>query len=53
MQLAELIGFGYLSMIFYVFFKACEHVLVRHLTCEPQGNRTVLRDITESSAHSL
>ncbi len=37
LQLAELIGFGYLSMLFYVLFKACEHVLVRHLTCEPKA----------------
>lgn len=27
-QLAELIGYGYLSTIFYVLFKACERILV-------------------------
>jgi hypothetical protein len=27
-QLFELIGYGYLSLAFYVMFKACEHILV-------------------------
>jgi len=53
LQLAELIGFGYLSMLLYVLFKACEHVLVRHLTCEPKADRTAPRNITEASSHSL
>jgi hypothetical protein len=53
LQLVELIGFGYLSMLFYVLFKACEHVLVRHLTCEPQGTRTARHEITETSRPSL
>ena len=53
LQLAELIGYGFLSMLFYVLFKACEHVLVRRLTCEPRGTRAELRDITESSQRSL
>jgi hypothetical protein len=53
LQLAELIGYGYLSMLLYVLFKACEHVLVRHLTCEPRNTRPALRDITEKSQQSL
>jgi uncharacterized membrane protein YidH (DUF202 family) len=53
LQLAELIGYGYFSMLFYVIFKACEHVLVRHLTCERRGTRADVRNVTESSRHSL
>ena len=53
LQLAELIGYGYLSLLFYVVFKACEHVLVRHLTCERPSGRAQLRDTTEQSQHSL
>jgi ribose 1,5-bisphosphokinase PhnN len=30
-QLAELIGYGYLSLAFYVLFKACERILVERL----------------------
>jgi hypothetical protein len=53
LQLAELIGLGYLSMLFYVLSKACEHVLVRHLTCEPKADRTAPRNVAEPSSHSL
>lgn len=35
-QLLELLGLGYSSLIFYVLFKTCEHVLVTRLA----GNRT-------------
>lgn len=34
-QLLELIGYGYLSLAFYVMFKACEHILVKGLLEEP------------------
>lgn len=30
-QLAELIAYGYLSLTFYLVFKACEHVLVERM----------------------
>ena len=55
LQLAELIGYGYLSMLFYVLFKACEHVLVTHLTGERHRNmsRTSIRETIEQSPHSL
>jgi len=32
LQLVELVVIGYLSLIAYVVFKACEHALVHHLT---------------------
>ena len=35
LQLAELIVYGYLSMAFYLVFKACEHVLVERI-CAPR-----------------
>src|SRR5437660_12595305 len=38
LQLAELIGYGYLSLLFYVLFKACEHILVTQLTGERHRN---------------
>ncbi len=53
LQLVQLIGLGYLSMLFYVVFKACEHVLVNHLTCEPRSGRTGRGDIAETSRRSL
>jgi len=53
LQLAELIGFGYLSMIFYVLFKACEHVLVKHLTCARGDDRSARRVTGDSSQRSL
>jgi hypothetical protein len=55
LQLAELIGYGYLSLLFYVFFKACEHILVIQLTGEPLRNlsRAELRETIEQSPHSL
>ena len=53
LQLAELIGSGFLSMIFYVLFKACEHVLVRHLTCDPEASRAIVRDLTPPPHRSL
>ena len=55
LQLAELIGYGYLSLLFYVLFKACEHILVTHLTGERHGNmsRTSIRETIEQSPHSL
>ena len=31
-QLLELIGYGYLSLAFFLLFKACEHALVDRLT---------------------
>lgn len=33
-QLFELVGYGYLSLLFYVLFKACERVLVERLTLD-------------------
>jgi len=55
LQLAELIGYGYLSLLFYVLFKACEHILVTHLTGERHRNmsRTSIRETVEQSPHSL
>lgn len=53
LQLAELIGFGYLSMLFYVLFKACEYVLVAQVTCGMQASRTPLRDIAQASQRSV
>ena len=44
LQLAELIGYGYLSLLFYVLFKACEHVLVTHLTGEKPKSRELFRE---------
>jgi hypothetical protein len=31
-QLCELLGYGYLSLIFYLVFKCCEHQLVHYFT---------------------
>ena len=31
-QVLELLGYGYLSLAFYLLFKACEHILVSRLT---------------------
>lgn len=36
-QLFEIIGSSYLSIVFYVFFKICERVLVERLTGKPLG----------------
>jgi hypothetical protein len=36
-QLFEIIGSSYLSIVFYVFFKVCERVLVERLTGKPLG----------------
>lgn len=33
-QLLELLGYGYLSLIFYLFFKACERMLVERLVVD-------------------
>jgi hypothetical protein len=38
-QLVEIIGSSYLSIVFYVFFKVCERVLIERLTGKP------LRDV--------
>ncbi len=51
LQLAELTAYGYLSMLFYVLFKACEHILVAHLTGERRASRTEGRGMAERSAH--
>lgn len=53
LQLAELIGYGYLSLLFYVLFKTCEHILVTHLTGDRQRSRAELRETIEQSPHSL
>ena len=53
LQLAELIGYGYLSLLFYVLFKACEHVLVTRLAGEKPKSRDLFRDPAESSPSSL
>jgi len=37
-QLLELIGYGYLSLAFYVMFKACEHIVVERLLAKPAAN---------------
>jgi hypothetical protein len=34
-QLIEIIGSSYLSIVFYVFFKVCERILVERLTGKP------------------
>jgi hypothetical protein len=47
LQLAELTAYGYLSMLFYVLFKACEHILVAHLTGERPGTRAEPRGTAE------
>ena len=52
LQLAELIGYGHLSLSFYLVFKACEHVLVKRLTGERQARPAALRGTTDSSPHS-
>jgi hypothetical protein len=44
LQLAELIGYGYLSLLFYVLFKACEHVLVTRLAGEKPTRRELRRE---------
>ena len=36
-QLVEIIGSSYLSIVFYVFFKVCERVLIERLTGKPLG----------------
>jgi hypothetical protein len=36
-QLVEIIGSSYLSIVFYVFFKVCERILVERLTGKPLG----------------
>ena len=36
-QLVELLGYGYLSLAFYLLFKACEHILVIRLTENSQA----------------
>jgi len=38
LQLAELTAYGYLSMLFYVLFKACEHILVAQLAGERRAS---------------
>lgn len=55
LQLAELIGYGYLSLLFYVLFKACEHILVTELTGDRHRtlSRAELGETTEQSPHSL
>ena len=55
LQLAELIAYGYLSLLFYVLFKACEHILVTQLTGDRQRSlrRAELRETIEQSPHSL
>ena len=35
-QFLELIGYGYLSLAFFVVFKCCEHIVVRRLTQQGQ-----------------
>src|SRR5207237_9410332 len=52
-QLAQLIGYGYLSLLFYVLFKACEHILVTHLTGDGPKSRAELRETIEQSPRSL
>jgi hypothetical protein len=52
LQLAQLIGYGYLSMLFYVLFKACEHVLVVDLTGERPSNGTGVRRKAQQSTLS-
>jgi hypothetical protein len=32
LQLMMLLGYGYLSLAFYLLFKACEHILVARMT---------------------
>jgi hypothetical protein len=49
---SQLIGFGYLSLLFYVLFKACEHILVTHLTGE-NLHRAEIREAREQSPDSL
>jgi hypothetical protein len=42
-QLAELVAYAYLSLTFYVLFKACEHVLVEHWAGERSADRAARR----------
>ena len=41
-QFVEIIGSSYLSIVFYVFFKVCERVLIERLTGKPLGE---IRDV--------
>jgi len=41
-QFVEVIGSSYLSIVFYVLFKACERILIERLTGKP------LREIREA-----
>jgi ABC-type multidrug transport system permease subunit len=41
-QLFEIIGSSYLSIVFYVFFKVCERILIERLTGKPLGE---IRDV--------
>jgi hypothetical protein len=36
-QLFEIIGSSYVSIVFYVFFKVCERVLIERMTGKPLG----------------
>ena len=40
LQLAELIAYGYLSLLFYILFKTCEHVLVNGLAGDHPQRRS-------------
>ena len=41
-QLVEIIGSSYLSIVFYVFFKVCERILIERLTGKPLAD---IRDV--------
>jgi len=41
-QLVEIIGSSYLSIVFYVFFKVCERILIERLTGKPLAE---IRDV--------
>jgi hypothetical protein len=37
-QLLQLFGYGYISLAFFLLFKACEHILVMRLTEDEPAN---------------
>jgi hypothetical protein len=38
-QLGEIVGWTYLSMVFYLLFKLCERILVERLTADRQAKK--------------
>jgi hypothetical protein len=40
LQLLGLLGYGYMSLAFYLLFKACEHILVMRMTEDDQADKS-------------